>query len=586
VTRAVLVAAAVLAVAHRAAAQGDTLVRDTTRADTVAAVLAAPPARVPPGPLPRGTRYVFTADSFAFSNTKTLSDVLARVPGVYVARGGLYGQAEAVLYGGRGPAALEVYWDGVRYLPVGRDSVYLDPARIPLAPLERVEVVVLPAVLRVYLVTRRQRSTAPTSAIGVTTGQFGTAGYQGAFLKRWRSGTGLSLVADWNDITGPGGSSTTPFHDVDLWLGAEYVPRAGLGASLQLVSADWHRSGSTAPLVEDFRSRRLDRLLHVFVGGRPDGLGSRLDLTVATTSVSNDTAVPPRSLTQGALAFSSVARRAATVVTARVGPHRSPFELDAQASWMPVPPVTLAVDAGHTAYTSGRSGNRAHLALGVTLPLGLSAHGDLAWARDLAAPTLAADSLQRTTDLSAGLRWDRSWVTVEVGAARRDAFAPPDGFLTGLPSVSALTPTPTTDYVTVHGSVRPLPGLSLSGWYFDPVRGGADFEPPRHGRYAVSFYSKFWRVYRSGVFALHLEGAAESWSRGAGAGVAQDASGTTTPLALLGGTFVDVNLEVRVVGVTIFWQIRNARAFRGSYVPGVDYPRNYQYYGVAWRFTN
>src|SRR5206468_11972889 len=109
----------------------------------------------------------------------------------YVARGGFYGQAEIVLYAGRGPLSLEVYWDGVPYQPVGRDSVYLDPARIPLAPLERVDVIVLPAALRVYLVTARQRSTAPATEVGITTGFLGTAGYRAAFLKRWRSGFGL-----------------------------------------------------------------------------------------------------------------------------------------------------------------------------------------------------------------------------------------------------------------------------------------------------------------------------------------------------------------------------------------------------------
>src|SRR5439155_1288384 len=84
-----------------------------------------------------GTGYSFTTDSFALSNAQTLSDLLAHIPGVYVARGGIYGQAEIVLYGGRGPAGLEVFWDGVPHLPLGRDSVYLDPARISLAPLER-----------------------------------------------------------------------------------------------------------------------------------------------------------------------------------------------------------------------------------------------------------------------------------------------------------------------------------------------------------------------------------------------------------------------------------------------------------------
>src|SRR5439155_439649 len=138
-----------------------------------------------------GTAYT-AADSFAFSNAQTLADLLAHIPGVYVARGGMYGQAEVVLYGGRGPAGVEVYWDGVPYLPLGRDSVYLDLGRISLAPLERVDVLVLPATLRVYLVTARQQSTATASQVRIATGQARTANYRGSYERRWRSGLGLS----------------------------------------------------------------------------------------------------------------------------------------------------------------------------------------------------------------------------------------------------------------------------------------------------------------------------------------------------------------------------------------------------------
>src|SRR5437867_2755844 len=113
-----------------AAAQVDTTARDTTaRKDTTArdTTPAYPPVfaePTPAGPLPRGTRYRFTADSFALSNIQTLSDLLDHIPGVYVARGGFYGQAEIVFYGARGAAGLEIYWDGVPYLPIGRDSVF------------------------------------------------------------------------------------------------------------------------------------------------------------------------------------------------------------------------------------------------------------------------------------------------------------------------------------------------------------------------------------------------------------------------------------------------------------------------------
>jgi len=606
----VLLTALALALAQRAAAQVDTSARsplppptapttDTTQArsaarrdttrDTLVRQLPILPAPIPPGPLPRGTRYSFTADSLAFSDTRTLSDLLARIPGVYAVRGGLYGQAEPVLYGGRGPAALEVYWDGVPYRPLGRDSVYLDPARIPLAPLERVDVIVLPASLRVYLVTARQASTAPATEIGITTGFLGTSGYRAAFLKRWRSGLGLALLADWNDLAGASSSSTTPFHDVDLWLEAQYVPHPRLGISYQILSSDWNRHGSSSPAVHPMRAKRVDQLLRFVWAGHPHGLGPRLDLSLATAAQSGDTALADRRLSQASLELATAGARAAAGITVRLAGEARPLQVEGRASW--TPPVldllTLSADARRSTYSSDRSGDRAHVSAGLLLPLGLSAHGDVAWGRDLVAPARDDDTVQTTNDLYGALRWERRWATLEVGGARRAAFVPPPQFPAGIATVSALAATPATNYVTLQASFRAIPGLDLSGWYFDPVRGGADFEPPRHGRYGATFYSKFWRTYSSGVFAFRVETAVESWSGGGHAGIVLDTtSGTATPLELPSATFVDFNLQIRIVGVTIFWVIRNARASHRAYAPGLDYIRNDQFYGVRWRFTN
>src|SRR5439155_977578 len=294
-----------------------------------------------------------------------------------------------------------VYWDGVPYLPLGRDSVYLDLGRISLAPLERVDVLVLPATLRVYLVTARQQSTATASQVRIATGQARTANYRGSYERRWRSGLGLSLVADYNNNDGVGGSSSTAFNSVDLWLNAEYLPTPRVGVSYQIASSAWKRSPSDpAGLVDHFEYKRRDGIFRLFAAAREDGLGPRVDLAFVTTTVSADTAALGRSLSQGAL------------------------------------------------------------------------------------------------------RWDRHRVSVEVGLARRDSFVPL-GRPTGLRPLGGLGPTQATRYLTVHAALEPLPGLHLAGWYFDPyVAGGNDFEPPYHARVSATFYSKFWRVYKSGIFAL------------------------------------------------------------------------------------
>ena len=59
---------------------------DTTKPDTAAMLLPTMPAAIAPGPLPAGARYTFTVDSILLSSTRTLSDLLIHIPGVYVAR--------------------------------------------------------------------------------------------------------------------------------------------------------------------------------------------------------------------------------------------------------------------------------------------------------------------------------------------------------------------------------------------------------------------------------------------------------------------------------------------------------------------
>jgi len=171
--RAVLFATlALAAVATSVAAQADTTQRDTTaagqqvgdsappRPDTTEMLLPTFTPVIAPGPLPRGARYTFTDDSLLLLSSQTLSDLLNHIPGVYIVRGGWYGQPEIALYGGRGPASFEIFVDGVPYLPLGRDSIYVDPARISLAAYERVDVLVMPGALQVFLVSRHHDGTA------------------------------------------------------------------------------------------------------------------------------------------------------------------------------------------------------------------------------------------------------------------------------------------------------------------------------------------------------------------------------------------------------------------------------------------
>lgn len=562
---------------------------DTINVDTTSAADTTPPkVWLPtfppagaPGPLPLALRHVFTADSLRFTGALTLADLLARVPGTYVARGGFYGQAEVVFYGGRGAAGVELYWDGVPYLPVGRDSVFLDCGRIPIAGLDRIEVTASADRLRVDLITARITDTEPQTDVVIATGDMDIATYRAGFARRWRSGLGLSVLADHNSLDGDAGT-TTGFRQTDVWLKLEYVPRPTIGASYQVLRSSTRRDAGT--LVNPWEVARRDGILRAFLASRDDGLGWRVEGTIASSNATGDTAVVTDAIYQSGVQLSHRWPRASTTVTGRLAYRYRPREVEWTGAWLVLPWLNVSASARWQAYPGDRAGSRVAAGAGLRLPLGLSARAEIVSGETLGAPRIDTDRAQRTADWAAAVRWATRWVEIEVARVEQDAYRP-TGAPAGLRPVSLLGPTPRTSLLTVRGVLRPLPGLSLSGWYADPVRGGGDFAPPRHARYALTFFSKFWRVYRSGVFALRAEVAAESWSGGLG-GVQRDSLGATSQLILSGSTFVDWHLEMQIVGVTLFWQMRNANAMRNGYVPGLPFPTIVQFYGARWTFRN
>lgn len=591
--RGVFLALALVAGTTSLAAQADTTQRDTSRAvgdtappppDTTEILLPTFTPVVAPGPLPAGARYVFTEDSLLLLSSQTLSDLLTHIPGVYVARGGWYGQAEIALYGGRGPASFEIFVDGVPYLPLGRDSIYVDPARISLAAYERVDVLVMPAALQVYLVSLTHRSNRPRTQIGVMTGRQDVAGYRAGYSKRARSGFGVSFLADWNSMgAGPASSTTTSFGTSDFLLKAEYVPPGGrVGASFALFTSSWKRTATTDNnRVLGWRQDRLDRVLRFFIAQRGDGLGWRVTTTLTSSGLSHDTLVATRSASSGALEASLTSRTAMLVGTARGGAGGMPSMLEARAGWIAPLHVNLAGFFRQNLYSDGRQGVRTYGTVGVPLPFGFSARAEAAWQKDVQSALVTTDDLQEAVDMAGWVRFDHPRLMVEAGRGRRDPFAPL-GFGGGIASIDSLHPTPFTEFLAVRASVQVLPGLRLSGWYFDPLVGGGDFEPPHHARVSATFQSKFWRVFPSGIFNLRGEVAMESWTRWSLAGI--DSAGNER--SINGASFVETNIQMQLAGVTLYWMMRNANLMRASYVEGLSYPKAVQQWGARWYFTN
>jgi hypothetical protein len=255
--------------------------------------------------------------------------------------------------------------------------------------------------------------------------------------------------------------------------------------------------------------------------------------------------------------------------------------VDGYLNWQPLSFLTLAADGRRSYYGDRGHGNRAHVSAGLRLPLGFSLRGEATVLQDYQAAIVPSDPFQEANDYAGYLRWDQRRITLEVGEVQRDPFQPL-GFARGILTVDSLGRVPRSTYASVFVGLRPLSGVELSGWYFDPIRGGADLEPPTHARVSATFYSKFWRVFKSGVFALRGEVSAESWSRSNLGGL----DSTGAQLSLGGATFVETNIQLRIADFTAYWLQRNYNGMRGGYVPGLHYPVHVQYYGVQWFFRN
>jgi hypothetical protein len=350
--------------------------------------------------------------------------------------------------------------------------------------------------------------------------------------------------------------------------------------SIQTLSSSWNR-GAEPGLVDPWQQHRLDQLFQAFVASRDDGLGTRVGLTLARARSTGDTVTPDRSLYQGVFDLSETRSRYFAGLTVRAQGTARPFQVEAHAGWIPLPFVTLAADVRRSQYGPKGHGNRAHVDGALTLPLGFSVRGEVTRVEDFAVPIFPADTWQRATDYAAYLRWDTRKVSLELGQVRREPFQP-EGFAAGILPVVSLGATPRSTYLSTYIGVRPLPGVQLSGWYFDPLNGGGDFEPPTHARVSAVFFSKFWRVFKSGVFALRGEFAFDSWSRSNLGG--RDSTGAQIPLGP--ASFAETNIQLRIADFTAYWLTRNYNAMRGSYVTGLGYPKRAQYYGVQWFFNN
>ncbi len=549
-------------------------------ADSVPPVsIATYESEVPTGPLPPGTRYVFTRDSMLWSSAITLADLLGSIPGVYIARGGFLGQPEFVMYGGRGPAGVEVYWDDFLMYPVGADTVYVDLGRISLSYLQRVDVEVLPALLRVFLVSERHDRIETRSVFRIMSGAFSSAEFMGMFQKRWPSGLGLNLVGDFVASEGEPASNRND-QTLDMWAKFEWLPSQRYGASYQIRRQRHERDlrpGEGIPEGVPARDgARTDFLFKFFAATGEDRMGLRFEGGLGSTAWTGDSITGEQRMRQAFARLRYARPTWHAQVRARMGDQRISDEIEARVGWRPLDGLVLSGYGRSTTHSGDRNAHAAGASAGLYRgPFSLV--GQISSAEVVQAPAIADDSAQAVTDQSLSLGLETGRLGGHIGLVRRDVFlpfAPPD--FIGLPEFGI---SEAADYVVADLRVEPLHSLVLDAWYSHPRTKPPDLQPPQHGRAALTLRSKFWRTFRSGAFDLMLRYAIEYWSRGT---AGMDESGE--PILLPGLTYHEFFIQFELAGFVAFWNLRNARNVQAQYVPFLPYPRNAQTFGVTWQF--
>lgn len=536
------------------------------------------------GPQPRASRIVLERDSLDWALAETVGDLLQRVPGVYLWRGGWLGRTEYPNYRARGPASVEYLVDGLPFLPIGPDSLGVDPSLFSLSQYERVEIERLPGRLRVRLFSRRHSSQAPGSRVGISAGDKDIARYIGALEYRFPMGLGFSLGGE--RMVAPTATGLSSDFDItNIRLQLDFVPGPRFGMEAQLVSSSPDREAfvSEDTLELGLDGKRNDAHFRVFWRTRPDELGFRVDGLLGLTTwrgrgVNQDVDDEVR---QGGVV---AAWRTPTFgLTARAF-NRSrvtPLDFSAEAGWNPIAPFSASVEAGYQTHDLDRKSQWVGGRAGISLPFGVDLTGSARLGKLVATPAILTDAAQELTDWQATLVWQRPWAGLELGYGHTDGFRPA-AYRSFRPTVDSIAPAGSADWVTVGWRIRPRQWLTLEGWYSDP-RGTRTPEglPPTHSMTSATIRSKFWRTFPSGIFDFKAQVAYETWGKGV---IGRDATGT--PLALDGASFWRTMIEFRLDSFILYWDRYNLQASRKTFVPGFSILNFGSTFGVRWEFTN
>lgn len=539
------------------------------------------PATAAPGPQSAGGRIVFTADSAEWAMAETLGDLVSLVPGAYLLRTGWLGASELPNYRSRGATSVEYYLDGLPYVAVGVDSVSIDPSTMALSLFERVEIEPWPALVRVYLQTRRHERIAPRSLIGLGRGSNRLTSVEAQLEKRGLRGVGFGLAADYYNSGVLPGTSGDFYRNTQLWLQASYLPNRNRGIVAQFVRVAPKRAdllSTSGAVARGLEGGRDDFMVRAFARRREDGLGPMASLTWSLTDFSGDAVSQDIHVVTGALQWRSPSVGA--TVSAAWRSRWTPLDARVTAGWTPSDRVGVTIDGGFQLHDGDRQSAWAGAQASLRPLRQVVMRGAVRAASLVQAPSLAAEEAQSLVDLSGSLGWEGRILGAEVGLAQADAFRALS-YETLLPVVATIDAPGRTNWFTARGRLTPFPWIGIEAWYSTPLDQAPQGQPGEHLLAVGSIRSKFLRTFPSGAFDLKVQLGVERW----GAGVlGRDGSGNE--ILLPSQLYLQTRVEIAIQSFRVYVQRANLLGEVPGYVPGFPIATRATLFGARWGFLN
>jgi TonB-dependent Receptor Plug Domain len=533
---------------------------------------------------PAGARVVFTRDSIDWAAAESVAELLQRVPGVFLEQSDWLGSAQLPNVFGRGAASIEYALDCVPMLRLGVDSVAFDPSVMPLDFLDRVEVETGPGLTRVLLFTRRHDRAAPRTKIGVSQGDRSASRYLGMFERRYTSGVGLGIGAEYAGINAPtGGTGGNTIGSG--WFQLGYAPSARFGIQAQLmtnvISRNLLLDGVTLDtLTRQVDGSRTDVQVRAAFRQRADGLGRSLDLFYAHSAWTSDSAPGNQGIAGvgvvGAIRQPTWSAQLSTWHFSKQTPLDSRLDL----GWTPIDRLSGALELVSQHHDGDRESQWATARAGLKLPLGFRLSGSVSNGHRVQAPALATDVAQQFTDAQLTGAFESKLLSVEAGFLSNEGWRP-----LAYPvfvAIASLGPQVRTGWATAHVRIAPVGFFTLESVYYNPVSGGApDASPPRHMLSTATIRSRFLRNFPSGIFDLKIQAVLESWAAGFGG---RDTLGVGIPLPA--ATFFRGIFQMQIGPFIVYYDKANLQATRTGYVPGYPIQPVGSTFGIRWEFSN